>query len=57
MEALQWQVLVPALCQPVWRRFVAAAQAAGKLPPGEPAPGTSAYAPGHAHILVQQSDS
>ena len=35
MEALQWQLLVPGLCQPVWRRFVLAAQAAGKLPNGE----------------------
>ncbi|WP_246059055.1 phage portal protein [Shimia litoralis] len=33
MEALQWQLLVPGLCQPVWERFVLAAQAAGKLPP------------------------
>jgi lambda family phage portal protein len=32
MEALQWQLLVPGLCQPVWRRFVEAAQAAGQLP-------------------------
>jgi lambda family phage portal protein len=32
MEALQWQLLVPGLCQPVWRRFVATAQAAGALP-------------------------
>jgi lambda family phage portal protein len=32
MEALQWQLLVPGLCQPVWRRFVEAAQAAGELP-------------------------
>ncbi len=32
MEALQWQLLVPGLCQPVWRRFVLAAQAAGHLP-------------------------
>lgn len=32
MEALQWQLLVPGLCQPVWRRFVEAAQAAGILP-------------------------
>ena len=35
MEALQWQLLVPGLCQPVWRRFVLAAQAAGKLPNGD----------------------
>ena len=35
MEALQWQLLVPGLCQPVWRRFVLAAQAAGKLPDGD----------------------
>jgi lambda family phage portal protein len=34
MEALQWQLLVPGLCQPIWRRFVATAQAAGKLPEG-----------------------
>ncbi|WP_319825853.1 phage portal protein [Thalassovita sp.] len=34
MEALQWQLLVPGLCQPVWRRFVLAAQAAGALPDG-----------------------
>jgi lambda family phage portal protein len=32
MEALQWQLLVPGLCQPVWDRFVLAAQVAGKLP-------------------------
>jgi lambda family phage portal protein len=32
MEALQWQLLVPGLCQPVWRRFLLAAQAAGHLP-------------------------
>ena len=35
MEALQWQLLVPGLCQPVWQRFVLAAQAAGRLPEGE----------------------
>ncbi len=35
MEALQWQLLVPGLCQPVWRRFVETAQAAGALPKGE----------------------
>lgn len=35
MEALQWQVLVPALCQPTWRRFVDVAQAVGALPAGE----------------------
>ncbi|MGE0650267.1 MAG: phage portal protein [Alphaproteobacteria bacterium] len=35
IEALQWQVLIPCLCQPVWQRFVAVAQAAGTLPPGE----------------------
>ena len=32
MEALQWQLLVPGLCQPVWARFITAAQAAGHLP-------------------------
>lgn len=32
MEALQWQLMVPGLCEPVWRRFVQAAQAAGQLP-------------------------
>ena len=35
MEALQWQLLVPSLCHPVWQRFVTAAQAAGRLPEGE----------------------
>lgn len=35
MEALQWQLLVPGLCRPVWQRFVVAAQAAGRLPEGE----------------------
>jgi len=34
IEALQWQLLVPGLCQPVWRRFVAVGQATGVLPPG-----------------------
>ena len=35
MEALQWQVLIPCLCNPVWRRFVETAQAVGELPTGE----------------------
>ena len=34
MEALQWQLLVPGLCRPVWQRFVTTAQAAGTLPAG-----------------------
>lgn len=34
MEALQWQLLVPGLCRPVWQRFVATAQAIGALPEG-----------------------
>ena len=34
MEALQWQLLVPGLCRPVWQRFVATAQAIGALPAG-----------------------
>ena len=34
IEALQWQLLIPGLCQPVWRRFVAVGQATGALPPG-----------------------
>ena len=34
MEALQWQVIVPGLCQPVWSRFVTLAQVSGKLPEG-----------------------
>jgi lambda family phage portal protein len=35
MEALQWQLIVPGLCQPVWSRFIELAQAAGKLPEGD----------------------
>ncbi|MEO5375972.1 MAG: phage portal protein [Alphaproteobacteria bacterium] len=35
IEQLQWQVLVPGLCRPVWRRFIDTAQAAGVLGPGE----------------------
>ncbi len=35
IEQLQWQVLVPGLCRPVWRRFVETAQAAGALPDGQ----------------------
>ncbi len=35
MEALQWQLLVPGFCRPVWRRFVEVAQATGALPQGE----------------------
>jgi capsid protein len=34
MEALQWQLLVPGLCRPVWQRFVAMVQAIGALPEG-----------------------
>lgn len=34
MEALQWQLLVPGLCRPVWQRFVATSQAIGALPDG-----------------------
>ncbi len=32
MEALQWQLLVPGLCRPVWQRFIATSQAIGALP-------------------------
>ena len=32
VEALQWQVLIPCLCAPVWRRFVTIGQAIGALP-------------------------
>jgi lambda family phage portal protein len=35
VEALQWQVLIPCLCAPVWRRFVDVAHATGALPAGE----------------------
>jgi len=35
MEALQWQVLIPTLCTPVWRAFVTTAQAVGRLPAGD----------------------
>lgn len=35
MESLQWQLIIPGLCQPVWARFVELAQASGKLPDGE----------------------
>ncbi|HZP21447.1 MAG TPA: phage portal protein [Bauldia sp.] len=35
IEALQWQMLVPGLCRPLWRRFVETAQAAGSLAAGE----------------------
>lgn len=35
IEQLQWQVLVPGLCRPVWRRFIDTAQAAGILGPGD----------------------
>ena len=38
MEALQWQLLVPGLCRPVWQRFVATAQATGALPAGRSRP-------------------
>ena len=35
IETLQWQVMVPQLCQPVWDRFAAVAQVMGALPDGE----------------------
>jgi lambda family phage portal protein len=35
MEALQWQVLIPNLCTPIWRAFVTTAQATGRLPAGD----------------------
>lgn len=34
VEALQWHVVIPLVCRPLWRWFVTAAQAAGQLPPG-----------------------
>gem|GEM_PF-1785457 len=34
MEALQGQVLIPGLCNPVWRRFVEVTQAVDSLPAG-----------------------
>jgi lambda family phage portal protein len=33
LEQLQWTLLVPGLCQPIWDAFVTAAQAVGALPP------------------------
>ena len=38
IEALQWQLLIPGLCQPVWRRFVAVGQATGASHPVRSAP-------------------
>ena len=35
IKQLQTQLLIPALCQPVWQRFIQTAQAAGTLPPGD----------------------
>lgn len=32
VEALQWHLVIPLVCAPTWRRFVVAAQAAGRLP-------------------------
>lgn len=33
LERLQWHVLVPAMCEPIWRAFIEAAVRAGALPP------------------------
>lgn len=32
LEALQWQLLVPRLCQPIWDAFIRSAIVAGRLP-------------------------
>ncbi len=34
IDMMQWQMLIPMFCQPVWDWFVEAAQLAGDLPPG-----------------------
>jgi len=31
-EQLQWLVLIPKLCEPIWRAFIGAAELAGKIP-------------------------
>lgn len=33
LETLQWQLLVPRLCQPIWEAFIRSAVVAGRLPP------------------------
>jgi lambda family phage portal protein len=33
LEAAQWQMLIPGLCEPLWNAFIRAAQLAGRLPP------------------------
>jgi capsid protein len=32
IDAVQWQIFIPILCQPIWNWFCEAAWAAGKLP-------------------------
>ncbi|QCO05452.1 phage portal protein [Azospirillum argentinense] len=35
VEQVQWQVLIPMACAPIWRRFIATAILAGQLPEGD----------------------
>jgi capsid protein len=32
---VRWQIVVPMICEPMWRWFIAAAQVAGLLPEGD----------------------
>ncbi|MDO5606642.1 MAG: phage portal protein, partial [Paracoccus sp. (in: a-proteobacteria)] len=35
VEQIQWQVVIPMFCEPIWRWFITMAQAQGLLPEGE----------------------
>ncbi|MBK3734956.1 phage portal protein [Azospirillum brasilense] len=35
VEQVQWQVLIPMACAPIWRRFIATAILSGQLPDGD----------------------
>lgn len=56
LEQLQWTLLIPRLCQPMWDAFVTAAQADGALPP-RPGPWPVEWAPPRFEMVDPLKDS
>lgn len=56
IEQLQWNVLVPRMCQPVWDAFITAAQATGALPQ-RPGPWKVEWAPPRFEMVDPLKDT
>jgi len=56
LEQLQWTLLIPNLCQPIWDAFIAAAQAGGTLP-ARPGPWPVEWAPPRFEMVDPLKDT